>query len=84
MRRPVVSLVLAAGLLALSVPVLALETGTSGPSTLPDRFDVQAGVRLLNEEFLGPDYGSGRDRGRRRRRLAPVQEAFGRLEADAC
>ena len=36
MRRPVVSLVLAAGfLLALAAPVLALETGTSGPAPCP-------------------------------------------------
>jgi RND superfamily putative drug exporter len=52
MRRPVVSLVLAAGLLlALAVPVLALETGTSGATTLPDRFESKQGYLLLREEF---------------------------------
>jgi uncharacterized membrane protein YdfJ with MMPL/SSD domain len=52
MRRPVVSLVLAAGLLlALAVPVLALETGTSGAATLPDRFESKQGYLLLREEF---------------------------------
>ena len=51
---PVVSLVLAAGLLlALAAPVLALDTGTSGPSTLPDRFESKQGYLLLNEEFPG-------------------------------
>jgi RND superfamily putative drug exporter len=52
MRRPVLSLVLAAGLLvALAVPVLALETGTSGAATLPDRFESKQGYLLLREEF---------------------------------
>ena len=40
MRRPLVSLVLAGGLLlALAAPVLGLDTGTSGAATLPDRFE---------------------------------------------
>jgi uncharacterized membrane protein YdfJ with MMPL/SSD domain len=52
LRRPVLSLVLAAGLLvALAAPVLALDTGTSGPATLPDRFESKQGFLLLNEEF---------------------------------
>jgi uncharacterized membrane protein YdfJ with MMPL/SSD domain len=52
MRRPVVSLVLAGGLLlALAAPVLALETGTSGAATLPDRFESKQGYLLLREEF---------------------------------
>jgi RND superfamily putative drug exporter len=52
MRRPVVSLVLAAGLLlALATPVLALDTGTSGAATLPDRFESKQGYLLLREEF---------------------------------
>jgi putative drug exporter of the RND superfamily len=52
MRRPFLSLVLAAGLLvALAVPVLALETGTSGAATLPDRFESKQGYLLLREEF---------------------------------
>jgi RND superfamily putative drug exporter len=54
MRRPVVSLALAAGfLLALAAPVLMLETGSSGPSTIPDRFESKQGYLLLNEEFPG-------------------------------
>jgi putative drug exporter of the RND superfamily len=52
MRRPAASLVLAAGLLlALAAPVLALETGTSGAATLPDRFESKQGYLLLREEF---------------------------------
>jgi putative drug exporter of the RND superfamily len=52
MRRPVASLVLAAGLLlALAAPVLTLDTGTSGAATLPDRFESKQGYRLLREEF---------------------------------
>jgi putative drug exporter of the RND superfamily len=52
MRRPLVSLVLAAGfLLALAAPVLALDTGTSGAATLPDRFESKQGYLLLREEF---------------------------------
>jgi RND superfamily putative drug exporter len=52
MRRPLVSLVLGAGfLLALAAPVLALDTGTSGAATLPDRFESKQGYLLLREEF---------------------------------
>src|SRR5918995_2366338 len=52
MRRPVASLVLAVGLLlALAAPVLALNTGTSGAATLPDRFESKQGYLLLREEF---------------------------------
>jgi putative drug exporter of the RND superfamily len=83
LRRPVVSLVLAAGLLlALAAPVLALDTGTSGAATLPDRFESKQGYRLLREEFPGEstepveiavtgDVGS-----------PPVQGALARLEQE--
>jgi RND superfamily putative drug exporter len=54
MRRPVVSLVAAVAiLLAAAVPVLSLETGTAGISTLPDRFESKQGFLLLNREFPG-------------------------------
>jgi putative drug exporter of the RND superfamily len=54
LRRPVVSLVAAVGLLlAAAVPVLALESGTAGISTLPDRFESKQGFVLLNREFPG-------------------------------
>jgi putative drug exporter of the RND superfamily len=54
MRRPVVSLVAAAGLLlACAVPILSYETGEAGISTIPDRFESKQGFLLLNEEFPG-------------------------------
>jgi uncharacterized membrane protein YdfJ with MMPL/SSD domain len=52
MRRPLASLLLATGLLlTLATPVLALDTGTSGAATLPDRFESKQGYLLLREEF---------------------------------
>jgi RND superfamily putative drug exporter len=54
MGRPIVSLVCAAALLvAAALPVLSLETGSSGIATLPDRFESKRGFLLLNEEFPG-------------------------------
>ncbi len=52
MRRPVVSLVAAtAFLLALSAPVLALETGQAGIRTIPDSYPSKAGFIALDQEF---------------------------------
>jgi putative drug exporter of the RND superfamily len=54
MRRPVACLVAAVALmLAAAVPVFSLETGSSGVSTLPDRFASKHGFQLLNQEFPG-------------------------------
>ena len=54
MRHPAVSLAAAVALLvAAAVPALALETGTAGISTLPDRFESKQGFELLNREFPG-------------------------------
>ena len=54
MRRPVVSLVAAVALLlAAAVPVLSMDSGTAGISTLPDRFASKQGFLLLNREFPG-------------------------------
>jgi putative drug exporter of the RND superfamily len=54
MRRPVGSLAVAAAfMIALAVPVFAMETGSSGIATLPDRFVSKQGFDLLNEEFPG-------------------------------
>jgi RND superfamily putative drug exporter len=54
MRRPVVSLVAAVGLLlAAAVPVLSMDSGSAGISTLPDRFESKQGFLLLNREFPG-------------------------------
>jgi putative drug exporter of the RND superfamily len=82
MRRPVVSLVLSAGLLvALSLPVLGLETGTAGRSTMPDRFESKQGYLLLNEEFPGQTTDPVEIAVAGETGSDPVQEAFGRLEA---
>ena len=52
MRRPVVSLVLSAGLLvALAIPVLSYTTGEAGIRTLPDRFASKQGFNALEESF---------------------------------
>ena len=54
MRRPLASLVLAAGLLVVAtIPVLDLETGQAGISTIPDRLPSKQGFILLNDEFPG-------------------------------
>ncbi|MGV8840299.1 MAG: MMPL family transporter [Bauldia sp.] len=52
MKAPVVSLVLAAGvLLALAAPALDLRTGGSGVSAFPDAFESKRGFLILEEEF---------------------------------
>src|SRR4051795_385677 len=54
MRRPFVSLVAATALLLVfAVPVLAIDTGQSGLSTLPDRFPSKQGLEALNRDFAG-------------------------------
>jgi putative drug exporter of the RND superfamily len=53
-RRPVLGLVVSAGLLvALAVPVLDLERGFAGVSTLPDRFPSKQGLIALEASFPG-------------------------------
>jgi putative drug exporter of the RND superfamily len=52
MGRPVVSLVLSAGLLvALALPVFEYRTGEAGIRTLPDRFASKQGFNELENEF---------------------------------
>ena len=52
MRRPVISLVIAGGLLiAAAVPYFDINTGTSGVSELPDKFQAKQGFLVLQEEF---------------------------------
>ena len=54
MRRPAASLAAATVfMLAAALPVLELETGSSGIATLPDRFESKRGFLLLNEEAPG-------------------------------
>jgi uncharacterized membrane protein YdfJ with MMPL/SSD domain len=53
-RRPLASLVLASAiLLAMAVPVLSLNSGEAGVSTLPDRLEAKQGYLALNAEFPG-------------------------------
>jgi putative drug exporter of the RND superfamily len=52
--RPVLGLAVSAGLLlALAVPVLDLERGFAGVSTLPDRFPAKQGFIALEASFPG-------------------------------
>ena len=52
MARPVLSLVLSAGLLiAATVPYFDINTGTSGVSELPDKFRAKQGFEVLLKEF---------------------------------
>jgi RND superfamily putative drug exporter len=52
MRRPVVSIVLGAGLmLAAAVPVLDIDIGNAGVSTIPDRFESKKGYLALERDF---------------------------------
>ena len=52
MRRPVISLVVAAGLLvAAAVPYFDINLGTSGVSTIPDGLRSKEGFIVLQEEF---------------------------------
>jgi uncharacterized membrane protein YdfJ with MMPL/SSD domain len=52
LSRPVLSLALSAGvLLALALPVLRLDVGTTGVSALPDRFASKQGFLALERDF---------------------------------
>ena len=52
LRRPVLSLVLSTGVLvALALPILAINIGTSGVSALPDRFVSKQGFLALERDF---------------------------------
>ncbi|MFV1961886.1 MAG: MMPL family transporter [Acidimicrobiia bacterium] len=54
MRRPVVSLVLSAGILILAaLPYLSMNTGFSGVSTLPDEVESKQAFLVLESEFSG-------------------------------
>ena len=69
MSRPVVSLLLGAGLLViLAIPYFSIHTGTSGVSTLPDDIEGEAGVRAPRGELRGGSLRAGADRDRRRHR----------------
>ena len=54
LRRPVWSLALSVSvLLVLAAPVLGMSTGTSGVSSLPDRFVSKQGFEALERDFPG-------------------------------
>ncbi len=54
LARPVLSLALSVGVLvALTLPVLALNVGTSGVTSLPDRFVSKQGFLALERDFGG-------------------------------
>lgn len=54
MRRPFISLALAAGLLmAAAIPYFDIHTGFAGVSTLPDSLQSKQGFLVLNQEFSG-------------------------------
>jgi RND superfamily putative drug exporter len=56
MARPVLSVVLSAGLLvALSIPFFGINLGGSGVSSLPDSFISKQGFDVLDAEFNGGD-----------------------------
>ena len=56
LRRPLVSLVLAAGLMVLAaVPVLGLHIGQSGVATLPDNLPAKQGYIAVAHYFPGQD-----------------------------
>jgi putative drug exporter of the RND superfamily len=93
LRRPALSLAIAGGLLiALAVPVLGLEIGTNGVSTLPDRLASKRGFVALQRNFpqvttdpadvvVAAGYGPSADAAlsRVRERLA-ADDRFGRGE----
>jgi RND superfamily putative drug exporter len=56
LRRPAISLALAAGvMIAAAVPVFGLHIGASGVSTLPDRLPSKQGYLALQRDFPGGD-----------------------------
>ena len=52
MRRPVLSLILSVAILmAAAVPILSMELGAAGVSTLPESIESKEGFRILQEDF---------------------------------
>jgi RND superfamily putative drug exporter len=52
MKRPVISLVLAAGILiAAAIPILDIKTGAAGVSSLPNSMQSKEGFLILDKEF---------------------------------
>ena len=82
MRRPLVSLVAATALLvAAALPVLSIDTGFSGLSTLPDRFASKQGYDALNRDFPGTGVDPAQIVVQGDVTSAPVRSAIEQLEA---
>jgi RND superfamily putative drug exporter len=82
MRRPLVSLVAATALLlAAAVPVLSIDTGQSGLSTLPDRFPSKQGFVALNRDFPGTGVDPAQIVIQGAVGSAPVRSAIDKLKA---
>jgi uncharacterized membrane protein YdfJ with MMPL/SSD domain len=82
MKRPLVSLVAATALLlAAAVPVLAIDTGQSGLSTLPDRFPSKQGFNALNRDFPGTGVDPAQIVIEGNVSSAPVQSAIAQLKS---
>jgi RND superfamily putative drug exporter len=82
MRRPLLSLVAATAiLLAAAVPVLSIDTGFSGLSTLPDRFPSKQGFDALNRDFPGTGVHPAEIVVEGNVSSAPVQSAIVKLKA---
>ena len=82
MRRPLVSLVAATALLlSAALPVLAIDTGFSGLSTLPDRFPSKQGFDALNRDFPGIGVDPAQIVVEGDVTSAPVRSAIERLES---
>ena len=82
MRRPVISLVLAGGLLiAAAVPVLNLNTGFAGVSTMPDDIRSKQGFDALDEKFSAGNVTPAQIVIEGDINSRPVQDAIERLKA---
>ena len=82
MKRPLVSLVAATALLlAAALPVLAIDTGFSGLSTLPDRFPSKQGFVALNRDFPGTGVDAAEIVVQGDVSAAPIRSAIEQLEA---
>jgi uncharacterized membrane protein YdfJ with MMPL/SSD domain len=83
MRRPVVSLVaFAALLIAAAVPIVGLNLGASGVSTLPDRLESKQGYEALLRDFPQASSSPVLVAVEGNVRSAPVRAAIDRLRGD--
>ncbi|MBM3132257.1 MAG: MMPL family transporter, partial [Chloroflexi bacterium] len=82
MRRPVISIVVAAGLLvAMAVPAFDIHLGAAGISTLPDTLRTKEGFLILQEDFSSGLLTPARIAIHGEIDSEPVQQGISRLEA---